>query len=308
VTTEFEDWRDEWDLVLRAGKRSPKTRIDYLLGVRQFTGWLAEHYPACTQPRDITPRHLHLWATHMDEVKHMAPASRRLRLLAVRQWLAYLSAQPDSGLTANPAANLDMPSPRQEPPATITDDELAALLKTCKGRSFADLRDEFIIRIMLDAGVRRGEVVSTNMDDLDLTRQEVTVRGKTGTRIVPIGTKTALAARRYLRARARRPYADRPALVQAYRPTPSGEIRMTGHGLYKMFVNRCAQAGLGHRHPHQLRHTWADDMLENGATEGDVEWLGGWTRGSKMVRWYGSANGARRARRRAQSLSRGDRV
>lgn len=308
VTTPFDDWRDEWDLVLHAGRKSTATRTAYLQGVDQFTAWLAAEHPACTTPADIRRHHIQLWAIHMDEVKKMAAGSRRLRLFAVQSWLGYLAKQPDSGLTTNPAAGLELPAQEEQPPETLTDEELKQLLKTCSRRSYLDVRDEFVIRLMLDAGVRRGEVESTDLDDLNLARREITVRGKTGTRIVPFGTNTALAARRYVRARAARPYADHPSLVQGYRPRPCGDIRMSGIAIYHMFVRRCREAGLGHRHPHQLRHTWADDMLEHGATEGDVEWLGGWVRGSRMVKWYGSANGAKRARRRAQALSRGDRV
>ncbi len=202
-----------------------------------------------------------------------------------------------------------LPIPKDKPVPVIGDDELAALLGTCKRGEFIDRRDEAMIRLLLDTGIRRAELVGIDLPDLDLGRQEATVTGKGGkTRIVPFGAKTSIAIRKYLRARSRRPHADHPSLFQAIRPSDRGEIRLSGNGVGEMVDRRCRLAKIPHRWPHQLRHTWAHDMLDNGANEGAVERLGGWAPGSKMVKRYGSSLQDERARKTARTLSRGDRV
>jgi site-specific recombinase XerD len=301
------DWLDEWDLVLRSSDLAHNSCEIYMRGGRAFLAWLATAAPDVRDPGKITARHAHRYAEWL-KTEGFSKATRAGKLFAVRRWLNYVAEQPDGGLSSNPFAGVQLPRADPMPPATMPDDELRALLATCRGSGFLDLRDEAVIRLLIDTGVRVGELVGINVDDLDLARQEVRVSGKTGTRLAPIGAKTSLALRKYLRARARRDHAQHRALFQAIRPRPDGSVRLTDEGVRHLVGRRCTLAGIGHRHPHQLRHTWAGDMLEHGATEGDLARLGGWVPGSRMVAHYGSADADRRARTRARTLSRGDRV
>ncbi|MDT7782229.1 MAG: hypothetical protein QOF58_648 [Pseudonocardiales bacterium] len=309
MTSELDEWAEEWDLVLRAGDLAEGTRVVYLRGVRQFIVWLHNCHAEAAEPRQVTDRHALKWAEHLKIDRQLAKATRRLRLIALTLWFDYLVKQSDSGVPSNPFDEVELPQPDQVPPDILPDNELAALLATCKGGDFVDRRDEAVLRLLLDTGVRRAELVGIDLDNLDLAHQEATVTGKGGkTRIAPFGTKTTLALRKYLRARGRRQHATDPSLFQSVRVHATGEVRLTAAGVNAMIDRRCKQAGLGHRRPHQIRHTWAHDMLDNGAQESDVERLGGWAPGSKMVKWYGSAQADTRARKRARSLSRGDRV
>ncbi|GAB2964584.1 tyrosine-type recombinase/integrase [Saccharothrix stipae] len=306
------DWLDEWDLVLRSGTLARNSRYLYVLGARQFIEWATTVHPDLAEPGDITPRHAHTWAEYLKDTRRLANSTRALRLLAARLWLDYVAKQAGSGLVANPFAGVELPTPDQVPPDTVPDAELAALIATCKGGEFVDLRDEAIIRLLFNCGVRSGELRNLGLDDVDLAKQEVKVTGKTGTRLAPYDTKTALALRRYLRARARRLATAQvvtPALFVAYRMTRrSGASRLSADGLCYIVYQRCDRAGIPRRRPHHLRHTWADDMLASGLQEGDLARLGGWSPNSRMPRWYGSANADRRARDAARTLSRGDRV
>ena len=306
----FTDWLDEWDLVLRGSDVVAGTRTVYLRSCRQFLAWLADTNPRPAEMGELTELHAFGWAGHLKNERGLAAATRRVRVIAVRFWLDYVAGQPESGLAVNPFAKVPLPVPDEPEVPVIPDEDLSALLRTCEGSTdFVDIRDAAILRLMLDAGPRRAEVSGINVDDLDLREQDVAVLGKGGKRRrLPFGTKTALALRKYLRARARRPYADSAALFLSARPHPSGDCRLTGQGIEEMVRRREKQAGIGHIWPHMFRHTWAHDMLDNGASEGDVERLGGWSRGSKMVRRYGSSMADARARKAARRLSRGDRV
>ncbi|OZM73959.1 integrase [Amycolatopsis antarctica] len=302
------DWLDEWQIVLDNGTVSAETTEVYVRGVTQFITWARDAQPHVTAPEHIDRRHIDLWLGHLTR-QGRKEATRRVRLLAVRFWLDYLVDTHDCDLTVNPAARIPLPVPKDHPVPIIDDDSLAALLKATAGRDFFAIRDTAIIRLLLDTGVRRGEVVGIDVDDLDLRTQEVTVTGKGGkTRTLPIGGKTALALRKYLRVRATRPAATSKPLFLSYRASDTGTWRLTGGGVGEMIDRRCEAAGLGHVWPHQLRHTWAHDMLDNGASEGVVERLGGWTPGSKMVKRYGSSMADARARKASMEMARGDRV
>jgi site-specific recombinase XerC len=64
----------------------------------------------------------------------------------------------------------------------LTDDDLAALVGACKGQRFVDRRDEAVIRLLIDCGLRVSEVTGIDLPDLDLDSESVTVTGK-GSRV-----------------------------------------------------------------------------------------------------------------------------
>ncbi|MEU4803624.1 tyrosine-type recombinase/integrase [Actinosynnema sp. NPDC023587] len=304
---ELADWADEWSLHLRAGTVSDHTVTVYARVARAFVRWLGETHPEITGPAHITPEVVGGWVRHLRDGGR-ADATRRRDGIAVRLFLSYVAGEPDSGLTSNPAAGLDLPMPEALPVPVISDEELSALLRSMGGSSYTDRRDSALIRVLLDTGCRRAEVVGIDLADVDLRRQEVHVLGKgRKQRIVPFGNKTALALRKYLRVRATRPAADASPLFLSIRPRDGGSWRLTGGAVGEMLTRRCVQAGLGHLHPHQLRHTWAHDLLSNGAGESDVERLAGWS-SPLMVRRYGNSAANERARDAARRLARGDRV
>jgi site-specific recombinase XerD len=306
---ELESWVDEWELTLRTGSISAQTRTVYLRGARQFLAHLAAEHPAVATPAELTRRHVESWARAMTEAGR-APGTREIRLKTVRMFCAWLLAEPESGLAANPAVGIAMPAVPLKPVPIIPDDDLAALLATCSGREYVTLRDAAILRMLLDCGVRRSEVVGLDVADVDVKHQEALVHGKGGKdRIVPFGTNTALALTRHGRARAKQRGAESPALFLPLRPRKAGpdRWRMVGGGILEMLNRRCDRAGLARINPHKFRHTWAHDLMEHGANEQDVERLAGWS-SPLMVRRYGASARDARARAAARRLSRGDRV
>ena len=88
------------------------------------------------------------------------------------------------------------------PPAVIREDELRRLLATCDGTVFDERRDNAIIRLFLDTGMRRGELSGLRVEDIDFS-SDVAHRRREGSapRACPFGRKTAQAIDRYLRAR-----------------------------------------------------------------------------------------------------------
>ncbi len=299
-------WVDEWGLELRSGTASGQTVTVYLRAARQFCGWLGEHAPEVTDPSQLTRKHCQGWMRSLTDAGK-AEATRRVRGIALRLFLGYVVRETDSGLNTNPAEGLELPTPTAPPVPVISDDDLSTLLRSTAGSSFVDRRDTAIMRLLLDTGCRRAELVGVDLDQVDLKHQEVMVTGKgSKARIVPFGGRTALALRKYQRARGQRDAGADPALFLSTRPT-GGSARMTGGAVADMLRRRCDAAGLVRVHPHMFRHTWAHDLLAHGAGESDVERLAGWST-PLMVRRYGNSVADARSRDAARRLARGDRV
>ena len=162
---------------------------------------------------------------------------------------------------------------RRAPPDVLDDDAIAALLAACRGTAFADRRDLALIRLLLATGLRASERRRLKLGDVDLRTRIVSVHeGKGGrSRLTRFDRATAAAVDRYNRLRGRHRYALRPELWIGHRGPLSRE------GLGPILDKRAGIAGLGHVHPHQLRHTFAHRMKKAGASLEDLGQLGGWS-------------------------------
>ncbi len=168
----------------------------------------------------------------------------------------------------------------------LTEAELKALVVACSGSSqFQDRRDEAIVRLMAECGMRAGEVVGMAVSDLNLQAGTAVIRrGKGGKgRVVPVGPQTARAIDRYLRVRRTHRLASTPMLWLG-----ADGKRFGYKGLWKALGYRANRAGIADFHPHRLRHSYADRWLRAGGSEDALLAIAGWSR-VDMLRRYAAA-------------------
>ena len=135
------------------------------------------------------------------------PTVAETRFDQLHAFFGWLVKEEELSERDNPLRRMVRPAAPILPVQLISDKDLAVLLRTCKGRSFADLRDTAIIRVLMDTGMRVGGLVSmlVGKESLDLDRQKAQIRLKAGRLItVPLGAKSTEAIGRYLRARSGR--------------------------------------------------------------------------------------------------------
>jgi integrase len=159
-----------------------------------------------------------------------------------------------------------------------------------------------MLRLMIETGMRAGEVVALEVDDVDLSNGIATVRrGKGGKgRTAPFGPDASLALDRYLRLRRGHRLAASPALWLGDRGKG-----FSYYALHKTLGERAAAAGIDGFHPHRLRHTAAHRWLAAGGSESGLMSVAGWTRPDMLMR-YTKAQAASRAAEEARRLNLGD--
>ena len=297
MTSRLEDLHRSFARHLRAEGKSERTTTIYGQSIVFFSRWLVEQDRQASLD-ELTRPAIREWLAQLADVNEASTVRTRHRgLFRFCGWLV------DEGeLDENPMKSMSPPEPFAKPVPILSDEELTALLKTCAGKQLPDRRDEAMIRMMLDCGIRVSELCGLSVDDVDLDQGMALVRGK-GNKVRPIyfGARTVRALDRYLRVRGRHRWAHLDALFLTQRGPLSPD------GARERMNVRGAQAGITDLHPHRFRHTWAHDFLMNGGQERDLKRLAGWS-SDVMLERYGASAADARAKAAAQRMKRGDRV
>jgi integrase/recombinase XerC len=147
-------------------------------------------------------------------------------------------------------------------------------------------RNQAIVWLLLESGLRRFELSALDTDDIDLSGKTVTVRrGKNGkARVAVFGDDTRKALWQWLRRRGATPGALFLSRV--------GD-RLTPNGVSQLLARIGHRAGIQLR-PHLFRHSWAHHLLSGGINEHDLMTLAGWS-SPKMLSVYGAGMAQERA-------------
>lgn len=165
---------------------------------------------------------------------------------------------------ADPTDEVDSPRAGRRLPGVLSAGEVTRLLSAPDPSSPAGVRDRAMLELLYASGLRVSELVSLDLNQVDLESRVLRVRGKgSRERLVPVGGPAAQALRAWLsgaRRRMLRGRSSRDLFV-----TRRGR-RMTRQGFWKLLGRHARAAGIRRRFsPHTLRHAFATHLLAGGA-------------------------------------------
>ncbi len=264
--------------------RSQKTIENYDHYLKRFLDWAK-----ITKPEQITAevvRNFRIYLNRFEDEngQKLKKITQGYYVIAIRGFLKFLAKRDIKTLQAE---KIEMGKTATREVDFLEMEEVERILSEANGQDLKSLRDRAILELLFSAGLRVSELTDINREKIDLKRQELSVRGKGDkVRVVFISDSAAQAIKRYMEKR----LDTDPALFvrdvqglkkfeskiskkaggparNASRSDAGGDnLRLTPRSVQRIVKYYATKAGIVKDvHPHTLRHSFATDLLINGA-------------------------------------------
>ena len=230
--------------------RSPKTVENYDHYLSRIFDFLK-----ASGPDDLTEEGIRKFRLHLNRLtdihgKPLKKITQNYHIIALRSFLKYLAKRDVKALAPE---KLELAKQEDREVSFLEEGELEKFLKAPEGDSIEILRDRAILETLFSTGLRVSELISLNRDEIDLNRGEFTVRGKgSKLRVVFLsdGAKTAI-----------KEYLDKRTDIEPQL------FPITVRSVQRIVRKYAIKAGIIGKKvsPHSLRHSYATDLLRNGA-------------------------------------------
>lgn len=243
-----------------------------LSAYRNDLGQFAEYLSAAGRLRwaEVTESTIAGYLLQLRDKEYSSSTVAR-KTAAIKRFFRYLASE---GLVSeNPALQVGTPKVAKKIPRTLAIDEVDRLLTTIReGSGPKTLRDLAMIELLYATGMRVSELISLNLDDVNLASRTARCLGKgSKERIIPVYPRAALAVSAYLEDGRLNYLKDREERALFLNPRGG---RLTRQGLWLIIKEYVEVAGIQSTvTPHTLRHSFATHLLAEGAGLREVQRL-----------------------------------
>jgi len=246
---------------------SPETIDQRKDALKAFLQWAEQR--DVTKPEEVTKPILesyqrHLWRWKKKNGKPLGVSTQRARLGVLKDYFSWLTKQ--NYLLANPASELELPRPEKRlPQEALSTSQINALLNVPDVTDPLGVRDRAILEVLYSTGMRRGELTTLEISDLNHERNTLQIRQGKGKkdRVVPVGARAMNWLTNYLenvRDKLLLEANERALFLTSYGEgfNPDVLSRKVTKMIKQAEIERSGSC-------HLLRHTCATHMLEGGA-------------------------------------------
>jgi site-specific recombinase XerD len=252
-----EELLDRFEAHLAASSLASATVVNYLADLRMFARWLSDRDDSGDHLLTVDLRDVRAYVEHLKQVQNYASSTINRHLQSVRKFYWYIVRQ--GIMSTNPAKKLRLlPAGQQSRPLLLIPEEIELLLDAASrsGGAYA-IRDVAILRLMVDAGLKVGELIDLTLDDLEPVGSTAYVypsRTASPRRRVPLPPAASEALEHYL--------ADRPTEGDSkhlFLSTDGSPISV--RVVQRMVASHARTAGLDGVTPQTLRYAYAHRLM-----------------------------------------------
>lgn len=239
---------------------SPLTLQAYEKDIEQFAAFLKHEY----ELEDLTKikhKQVRYWVISLINQSYKESSiARKLRSISS----LYNFFQRKKLIERNPCIGVQVPKIPHRLPSFVEEEKMQLLLEEGNtSEHFPDLRNQLVLELLYATGMRRAELIGLTLNSIDFANQQLIVMGKGNKeRLFPIGGKIQNLIQKYLYSR-----------NEHFPEVTSNALLLTNKGktLYPKFVYNLVNKQLSsivtnaHKSPHVLRHSFATNLLNNGA-------------------------------------------
>ncbi|HYG84259.1 MAG TPA: site-specific tyrosine recombinase/integron integrase [Verrucomicrobiae bacterium] len=245
--------------------RSQKTAENYHLYLMRLVEFAGD-----IKVSEINDEMVRKWRLWLNRYKNnndddLATITQSYHLIALRSFLNYCAKR---NITTLGPEKIELPKVKRRQVTFLNEQEVERLVEVIDTLSEAGLRDRALIELLFSGGLRVSELVALNREHINSERREFTVRGKgQKDRPVFISSRAAGWIAQYMQTR----HDSLPPLFISY----GGRHKADQTGNYRRLTSRSVQRIVSHyarlagitKHvsPHTMRHSFATDLLMNGA-------------------------------------------
>ena len=246
--------------------RSQKTIENYDHYLTRFLDWARVSSPADITDDLVRRYRLQLNRISDEKGRPLKKITQNYHVIALRNFLKYLAKRDIKTLAAE---KVELGKSDRQEVEFLDPDEVDRIFEAAAGADSKSLRDRAILELLYSSGLRVSELTNLNRDQVNLKTQEFSVRGKGGKiRVVFISDRAKNALGRYLEKRLDIDPAVfvRIGIKHLEKRKNSDNLHLSPRTIQRIVKFYATKAGIVKDvHPHTLRHSFATDLIQNGA-------------------------------------------